>query len=144
MYCEFHRDHGYNTEDCFQLKEQIPDLKEIEQNSKEGAIPITQEELSIKVFGRRSGYVTRLGMRSSSSSRSIVGHGDNIKYVTQLEQKVQQQADKNQEQANKIQKQAEGIETANNKIHQLVEAKEEQGRTLTSVMEYLIRQGYTG
>ena len=25
-YCEFHRDHGYNTEDCFQLKEQIADL----------------------------------------------------------------------------------------------------------------------
>ncbi|GFZ05554.1 hypothetical protein Acr_17g0011260 [Actinidia rufa] len=25
-YCEFHNDHGYNTEDCFQLKEQIDDL----------------------------------------------------------------------------------------------------------------------
>ena len=25
-YCEFHKDHGYNTEDCFQLKEQIADL----------------------------------------------------------------------------------------------------------------------
>ncbi|GFY84264.1 hypothetical protein Acr_03g0010380 [Actinidia rufa] len=26
QYCEFHRDHGHNTEDCFQLKEQIADL----------------------------------------------------------------------------------------------------------------------
>ncbi|GFZ08175.1 hypothetical protein Acr_19g0011120 [Actinidia rufa] len=25
-YCEFHRDHGHNTEDCFQLREQISDL----------------------------------------------------------------------------------------------------------------------
>ncbi|GFY96746.1 hypothetical protein Acr_11g0010520 [Actinidia rufa] len=25
-YCEFHRDHGHNTKDCFQLKEQIADL----------------------------------------------------------------------------------------------------------------------
>ncbi|GFZ09432.1 hypothetical protein Acr_21g0000310 [Actinidia rufa] len=86
-----------------------------------------------------------------SSSRSIVGHGDNIKYVTQLEQKVQEQAnqiqeqaDQIQEQANEIQEQAEGSEVANNKIHELVEAKEEHGRTLASVMEYLKRQGYAG
>ena len=83
-------------------------------------------------------------MRPSSTSRNIVGHGENIKYVTQLEQKVQEQADQIQEQADKIQEQAEGIEAANNKIHELVEAKEEQGRTLASVMEYLKRQGYTG
>ena len=57
---------------------------------------------------------------------------------------MQEQADKIQEQADKIQEQAEGIEAANNKIHELVEAKEEQGRTLASVMEYLKRQGYTG
>ncbi|XP_057493152.1 uncharacterized protein LOC130778639 [Actinidia eriantha] len=25
-YCEFHQDHGHNTEDCFQLKEQLADL----------------------------------------------------------------------------------------------------------------------
>ncbi|XP_057484017.1 uncharacterized protein LOC130770553 [Actinidia eriantha] len=117
---------------------------EVEQNSQDGAIPITQEELSIKVFGRKSGYVTGLGTRPSSSSRNIVGHGDNIKYVTQLEQKVQEQADQIQKQSDKIQEQAKGIEAANNKIHELVEAKEEQGRTLASVMDYLKCQGYTG
>ncbi|XP_057465540.1 uncharacterized protein LOC130786570 isoform X2 [Actinidia eriantha] len=117
---------------------------EVEQNSQDGAIPLTQEELSIKVFGRKSGYVTGLGMRPSSSSRNIVGHGDNIKYVTQLEQKVQEQVDEIQKQADKIQEQAKGIEAANNKIHELVEAKEEQGKTLASVMDYLKCQGYTG
>ncbi|GFS42895.1 hypothetical protein Acr_00g0082380 [Actinidia rufa] len=50
---------------------------EVEQNLQDGAIPITQEELFIKVFGRRSGYVIGLGMRPSSSSKSIDGHGDN-------------------------------------------------------------------
>ncbi|GFS35696.1 hypothetical protein Acr_00g0041600 [Actinidia rufa] len=110
---------------------------EAEQNSQDGAIPMTQEELSIKVFGPRSGYVTGLGMRPSSSSRSIVGLGDNITYVKQLEQKVQEQADQ-------IQEQAEGIEAANNKIHELVEAKEEQGRTLARVMEHLKCQGLYG
>ncbi|GFS41463.1 hypothetical protein Acr_00g0074510 [Actinidia rufa] len=98
---------------------------------------MTQEELSIKVYGPRSGYVTGLGMRPFSSNKSIVGFGDNITYVTQLEQKVQ-------EQANQIQEQAERIEAANNKIYELVEAKKEQGRTLARFMEYIKHQGYTG
>ncbi|GFS37698.1 hypothetical protein Acr_00g0053520 [Actinidia rufa] len=55
---------------------------EVEQNSQDGAIPMTQEELSIKVFRPRSSYVMGLGMRHSSFSRSIVGLGDNITYVT--------------------------------------------------------------
>ena len=110
---------------------------EAEQNSLDGEIPITQKELSIKVFEPRSAYVMGLGMKPSSSSWSIVWLRNYITYVTQLEQKVQEQADQ-------IQEQAEGIEAANNKIHELVEAKEEQGRTLASVMEYLKRQGYTG
>ena len=66
---------------------------EDEQNSQDGVIPITQEELSIKIFGPRLGYVTGHGMRSSSSNKSIVRLGDNFAYVTLLEQKVQEQAD---------------------------------------------------
>ncbi|GFS44235.1 hypothetical protein Acr_00g0089310 [Actinidia rufa] len=120
----------------YRLHKNYQKLKDA-RGERDGAIPMTQEELSIKVFGPRSGYVTGLGMRPSSSSRSIVGLGDNITYVKQLEQKVQEQADQ-------IQEQVERIEAANNKIHELVEAKEEQGRTLASVMEYLKCQGYTG
>ncbi|KAG5524124.1 hypothetical protein RHGRI_030947 [Rhododendron griersonianum] len=98
---------------------------ETEHNAQEGAIPITQEELSVKGLKARSGYVKGLGIRPSSYIRTV-----NREYVTHLEGKVQ-------EQAKKIQEQAEGIEVANNKI-------EEQGKTLASVMAFLKQQGFTG
>ncbi|KAG5545778.1 hypothetical protein RHGRI_018064 [Rhododendron griersonianum] len=98
---------------------------EIEHNAQEGAIPITQEELSVKGLKAKSGYVKGLGIRPSSSIRTV-----NREYVTHLEGKVQEQAEK-------IQEQAEGIESANNKI-------EEQGKTLASVMAFLKQQGFTG
>ncbi|KAI8559731.1 hypothetical protein RHMOL_Rhmol04G0197000 [Rhododendron molle] len=86
----------------------------------EGAIPITQEELSVKGLKARSGYVKGLGIRPSSSIRTV-----KREYVTHLEGKVQEQAEKIEEQAKKIQEQAEGIEAANNKIDELTLAKEE-------------------
>ncbi|KAI8530253.1 hypothetical protein RHMOL_Rhmol11G0042000 [Rhododendron molle] len=98
---------------------------EIEHNEQEGAIPITQEELSVKGLKAKSGYVKRLGIRPSSSIRTV-----NREYVTHLEGKVQEQAEK-------IQEQAKGIEAANYKI-------EEQGKTLASVMAFLKQQGFTG
>ncbi|KAI8530091.1 hypothetical protein RHMOL_Rhmol11G0028500 [Rhododendron molle] len=61
---------------------------------------------------------------------------DETYQVTHLKGKVQEQAEK-------IQEQAEGIEVANNKIDELVEAKEKQ-RTLASVMAFLKHQGFTG
>ncbi|KAG5524110.1 hypothetical protein RHGRI_030933 [Rhododendron griersonianum] len=70
--------------------------------------------------------VKGLGIRPSSSIRTS-GVSVNGEYVTHLKGKVQEQAEKIQEQAEKIQEQAEGIEVANNKIDELVEAKEEQG-----------------
>ncbi|KAI8556925.1 hypothetical protein RHMOL_Rhmol05G0294500 [Rhododendron molle] len=98
---------------------------EIEHNEQEGAIPITQEELSVKGLKAKSGYVKGLGIRHSSSIRTV-----NREYVTHLEGKVQEQAEK-------IQEQAKGIEAANYKI-------EEQGKTLASVMAFLKQQGFTG
>ncbi|KAI8572135.1 hypothetical protein RHMOL_Rhmol01G0175200 [Rhododendron molle] len=112
---------------------------ETEHNALEGAIPITQEELSVKGLKARSGYVKGLGIRPSSSIRTVKGE-----YVTHLEGKVQEQAKKIQEQAEKIQEQAEGIEAANNKIDELALAKEEQGKTLASIMAFLKQQGFTG
>ncbi|KAI8564112.1 hypothetical protein RHMOL_Rhmol03G0157000 [Rhododendron molle] len=97
---------------------------EIEHNEQEGAIPITQEEFSIRGLKAKSGYVKGLGIRPSSSIRTV-----NREYVTHLEGKVQEQAEK-------IQEQTEGIEAANYKI-------EEQGKTLASVMAFLKQQGFT-
>ncbi|KAF7140041.1 hypothetical protein RHSIM_Rhsim06G0104000 [Rhododendron simsii] len=91
----------------------------------EAAIPITQEELSVKGLKAKLGYVKGLGIRPSSSIRTV-----NREYVTHLEGKVQEQAEK-------IQEQGEGIEAANNKI-------EEQGKTLASVMAFLKQQEFTG
>ncbi|KAF7142629.1 hypothetical protein RHSIM_Rhsim05G0159400 [Rhododendron simsii] len=43
-----------------------------------------------------------------------------------------------------LQEQVEGNEATNNKTDELVEAKEEYGRTLASVMAFLKHQGFTG
>ncbi|XP_058216443.1 uncharacterized protein LOC131327348 isoform X3 [Rhododendron vialii] len=118
---------------------------EAEYNSQDGAVPITQEELSVKVFKVKSGYLKGLGMRPSSIVRSIiVGSVNNNEYVTHLEKKVNEQDELIQEQGEKIQAQSEGIEAANATIAKLVEAKEQQGRALASVLECLKNQGYTG
>ncbi|GFY93718.1 hypothetical protein Acr_09g0001640 [Actinidia rufa] len=61
-YCEFHRDHGHNTEDCFQLKEQIADL------IKRGYLRRNQDNhLNLSPEGR--------DLFSSVHSIAITGHG---------------------------------------------------------------------
>lgn len=99
---------------------------------------MTQEELSIKVFKARSGLVKGLGMRPSSSvRRTIVDSATNNEYVTHLEKKVHEQDEI-------IQEQGEKIRAQDATIVKLVEAKEQQGRTLASVLEFLKNQGYAG
>ncbi|KAG5565464.1 hypothetical protein RHGRI_001374 [Rhododendron griersonianum] len=66
-----------------------------------------------------------LHFKPSSSIRTSGVSVNGEEYVTHLKGKVQEQVEKIQEQAEKIQEQAEGIEVANNKIDELVEAKEE-------------------
>ncbi|KAG5551673.1 hypothetical protein RHGRI_009927 [Rhododendron griersonianum] len=130
--------------ECEDIHDEIVRI-EAEHNSQDGAVLITQEKLSVKVFKAKSGYLKGLGMRPSSTVRStIVGSVNNNEYVTHLEKKVDEQDELIQEQGEKIQAQAEGIEVANATIAELVEAKEQQGRALASVLEYLKNQGYTG
>lgn len=121
---------------------------EAEHNSQEGAVPMTQEDLSIKVFKKRSGYIKGLGMRSSSSVRTYV---NSYEYVTNLEKKVQERDEIIQEHVEKIEaanativELVEAKEQANATIADLVETKEQQGRTLAGVLEFLKKQGYTG
>lgn len=118
---------------------------EAKHNSQEGAIPMTQEDLSIKVFKKRSGYIKGLGMRPSSSVRTYV---NSYKYVTNLEKKVQERDEIIQEHVEKIEaanativELVEAKEQANATIADLVEAKEQQGRTLASVLEFLKNKG---
>ncbi|KAH7864852.1 hypothetical protein Vadar_034637 [Vaccinium darrowii] len=111
---------------------------EVEHNSQEGAVPMTQEDLSIKVFKKRSGYVKGLGMRPSSSVRTYV---NSYEYVTNLEK---DHVEKIEASNTTIVELVEAKEQANATIADLVEAKEQQGRTLASVLEFLKQQGYTG
>ncbi|KAG5536866.1 hypothetical protein RHGRI_024338 [Rhododendron griersonianum] len=130
--------------ECEDIHDEIVRI-EAEHNSQDGAVLITQEELSVKVFKAKSGYLKGLGMRPSSTVRStIVGSVNNNEYVTHLEKKVDEQDELIQEQGERIQAQAEGIEAANATTAELVEAKEQQGKALASVLEYLKNQGYTG
>ncbi|KAG5544193.1 hypothetical protein RHGRI_016818 [Rhododendron griersonianum] len=130
--------------ECEDIHDEIVRI-EAEHNSQDGAVPITQEELSVKAFKAKSSYLKGLGMRPSSIVRStIVGSVNNNEYVTHLEKKVDEQDELIQEQGEKIQAQAEGIEAANATIAELVEAKEQQGKALASVLECLKNQGYTG
>ncbi|KAE9452416.1 hypothetical protein C3L33_15685, partial [Rhododendron williamsianum] len=92
-----------------------------------------QKALSVYVLKARSGYVKGLGMRSSSSVRTGGVFVNNREYVTHLKERSKSKLRKFKNKL-KIQEQAKGIKAANNKISELVEAKEEQGRTLASVM----------
>ncbi|KAG5562280.1 hypothetical protein RHGRI_005118 [Rhododendron griersonianum] len=81
-------------------------------------------------------------MRSSSSVRTSGVFVNNREYVTHLKERSKSKLRKFKNKL-KIQEQAKGIKAANNKINELVEAKEEQGRTLASVMVFLKHQGFT-
>ncbi|XP_028057935.1 uncharacterized protein LOC114261821 [Camellia sinensis] len=59
--------------------------------SQTGVIPLSQEELSVKVLKPRSGYVKGLGLRPSSSMKTTVVPAENSDYVQRLEMQIAQQ-----------------------------------------------------
>ncbi|KAL7163580.1 hypothetical protein ACSBR2_039651 [Camellia fascicularis] len=58
--------------------------------SQPGVVPITPEELSVKVLKPRSGYVKGLGLRRSFSVRTTSASTDSD-YVRRLEMEIQKQ-----------------------------------------------------
>ncbi|CAL5418082.1 unnamed protein product [Camellia sinensis] len=78
--------------------------------SRPGVVPITPEELSVKVLKPRSGYVKGLGLRRSFSVRTTSASTDSD-YVRRLEMEIQEQKEQIQSQKEEIQSQKEEIQS---------------------------------
>ncbi|XP_058190899.1 uncharacterized protein LOC131308100 [Rhododendron vialii] len=102
---------------------------EAEHCTEAGVTPITQDELSIKSLKAKLGYVKGLGMRPSSSLRTIVASAStsNSQYVSHLESLVQEYQEERQAQQQKI--------------DVLSESNKQMELTTATIMEYLKHQG---
>ncbi|XP_028052112.1 uncharacterized protein LOC114256656 [Camellia sinensis] len=80
-----------------------------EHYSQPSIVPITSEELSVKVLKRRSGYVKGLGLRPSFSVKTTSA-STNSDYVRHLEMEIQEQKDKIQSQKGEITSQKHEIQ----------------------------------
>ncbi|GMY34010.1 hypothetical protein FCV25MIE_29252 [Fagus crenata] len=87
------------------------------------AIPLTPEEVSVRVLKPRSGYVKGLGIRPSSSLRTIASSG-------MSKDDVQRQI-------------AEIKEAANSEIAELKEANKRHEEMTANILEFLRSQGFT-
>ncbi|XP_028093425.1 polygalacturonate 4-alpha-galacturonosyltransferase-like [Camellia sinensis] len=83
--------------------------------SRPGVVPITPEELSVKVLKPRSGYVKGLGLRRSFSVRTTSASTDSG-YVRRLEMEIQEQNEQIQSQKEEIQSQKEEITAQKHEI----------------------------
>ena len=86
-------------------------------------IPLTPEEVSVRVLKPRSGYVKGLGIRPSSSLRTIASSG-------MSRDDVQRQI-------------AEIKEAANSEIAELKEANKRHEEMTANISEFLRSQGFT-
>ena len=60
-----------------------------EHNSQPDVVPLTHEELSVKVLKPRAGYVKGIGLRPSSSLRATTTNTPSTDYVKQLETEIE-------------------------------------------------------
>ncbi|GMP42212.1 hypothetical protein CsSME_00012029 [Camellia sinensis var. sinensis] len=91
--------------------------------SRTGVIPLSQEELSVKVLKPRSGYVKGLGLRPSSSMKTTVVPAENSDYVQRLEMQIAQQ---------------------NEQIARFQKSEKKQSKKIQSIIECLTQKGITG
>ncbi|KAL7245629.1 hypothetical protein ACSBR2_000873 [Camellia fascicularis] len=99
-------------------------------------VPITPEELSVKVLKRRSGYVKGLGLRLSFSVRTTNASTDSG-YVSCLEMEIQEQKEEITTQKHEFQAQKEEIQSQNSVIGRMNESLEEHLEMTSSIMEFL-------
>ncbi|GMP63784.1 hypothetical protein CsSME_00025339 [Camellia sinensis var. sinensis] len=132
--------------------------------SRPGVVPITPEELSVKVLKPRSGYVKGLGLRRSFSVRTTSASTDSD-YVRRLQMEIQEQKEQIQSQKEEIQSQKEEIQSHKEEItaqkHEIQVQREEiqaQNKEIgkmngsidehfeitSSIMEFLKKQGFKG
>ncbi|XP_028082603.1 uncharacterized protein LOC114283924 [Camellia sinensis] len=90
--------------------------------SQTGVIPLSQEELSVKVLKPRSGYVKGLGLRPSSSMKTTVAPAENSDYVQRLEMQIAQQ---------------------NEQIARFQKSEKKQSKKIQSIIECLTQKGIT-
>ncbi|KAF5932771.1 hypothetical protein HYC85_028942, partial [Camellia sinensis] len=125
--------------------------------SKPGVVPITPEELSVKVLKPRSGYVKGLGLRRSFSVRTTSASTDSD-YVRRLEMEIQEQKEEIQSQKEEIQShkeeitaqkheiqvQKKEIQAQNKEIGKMNGSIDEHFEITSSIMEFLKKQGFKG
>ncbi|KAL7200019.1 hypothetical protein ACSBR2_022180 [Camellia fascicularis] len=109
---------------------------QVEHYSQPGIVPITPEELSVKVLKRRSGYVKGLGLRPSFSVRTTSGSTDSD-YVRCLEMEIQEQKEEIKSQKEEITTQKHEFQAQNSVIGKMNESLEENFEMTSSITEFL-------
>ncbi|XXG62377.1 hypothetical protein AAC387_Pa05g0746 [Persea americana] len=134
---EFYKETHYNEEThewiSFEAQANYENMIQTQADhlSQPGSIPLTAEELSIKVLKPKSGYVKGLGMRPSSSiRRTTTISAETNDYVKRLEMEIETQR--------------EQIQMQNNKIEELEEGGKKQGEIMADVVNFLRSKGFTG
>ncbi|THG07424.1 hypothetical protein TEA_025537 [Camellia sinensis var. sinensis] len=121
---EFYKSIHYNsdTHEWISSESQV-NYTQAEHLSQTSAIPLTPEELSVKVLQPRPGYVKGLGMRPSFFVNTTVAPAENSDHVQCLELQIAQQKEQ---------------------IARFEKSEKKQSKKIQSIIECLRQKGVTG